>query len=93
MPRDRLEEHKCGEIQEWLTERVRAMAYTCSIYGEDHNDLPHIGTAAPFHWADKIAADPNSRLTEDLCTTAGRDFLFPGSSNHTGHRLLAPEPI
>lgn len=37
-----------------------------------------IGSAAPFHWADSLAKDPNSLLTEDLCIIEGRDFFVHG---------------
>jgi hypothetical protein len=54
------------------------MPYTCAICGQEHGDLPHIGFAAPFHWADEFAKDPNSLLTEDLCIIEGRDFFVHG---------------
>ena len=52
--------------------------YTCTTCGQEHTDLPHIGSAAPFHWADVLAKDPNSLLTEDLCIIEGRDFFVHG---------------
>lgn len=54
------------------------MPYTCTTCGQVHSDLPHIGSAAPFHWADVLASDPNSLLTEDLCIIEGRDFFIHG---------------
>jgi hypothetical protein len=51
------------------------MPYTCATCGQEHTDLPHIGSAAPFHWADLLAKDPNSLLTEDLCIVEGREFF------------------
>ncbi len=54
------------------------MSYACSICGEKHIDLPHIGYAAPFQWADEFIKDPNSLLTEDLCIIEGRDFFVRG---------------
>jgi hypothetical protein len=54
------------------------VAYKCTICGEEHTDLPHIGFDAPFHWADKLASDSNSLLTEDLCIIAGEDFFVRG---------------
>lgn len=54
------------------------MPYTCAICGENHEDLPHIGYATPFHWADSYARDPKSLLTEDLCIIEGRDFFVHG---------------
>jgi hypothetical protein len=52
--------------------------YTCATCGQEHGDLPHIGSAAPFQWADVLANDPNSLLTEDLCIIEGRDFFVHG---------------
>src|SRR4051812_47455990 len=57
---------------------VPAMPYTCSICGKEHRDLPDIGSAAPFQWADVLAKDTNSLLTEDLCIIEGRDFFVRG---------------
>jgi len=54
------------------------MPYICTICGQEHTDLPHIGSAAPFHWADVLAKDPNSLLTEDLCIIEGRAFFVHG---------------
>jgi hypothetical protein len=54
------------------------MSYKCSICGEEHSDLPHIGFRAPFHWRDELASDSNSLLTEDLCIVEGRDFFIRG---------------
>lgn len=52
--------------------------YTCTICGQTHADLPHIGSAAPFHWSDEMARDPENLLTEDLCIIEGRDFFVRG---------------
>ena len=54
------------------------MSYICEICGEKHEDLPHIGSAAPFQWAGRLAKDPNSLLTTDLCIIEGRDFFVRG---------------
>jgi hypothetical protein len=54
------------------------MPYICSTCGQEHADLPHIGFAAPFHWADELARDPASLLTEDLCIIEGQDFFVRG---------------
>jgi hypothetical protein len=54
------------------------MPYTCAICGQEHGDLPHIGSRAPFQWADELAQDPNSLLTEDLCIIEGRNFFVHG---------------
>ncbi len=54
------------------------MPYICSICGEEHTDLPHIGSAAPFHWSDEYANDPNSLLAEGLCIIEARDFFVRG---------------
>ena len=52
--------------------------YTCTTCGQEHTDLPHIGSAAPFHWEDVLAKNPNSLLTTDLCIIEGRDFFVRG---------------
>lgn len=52
--------------------------YTCATCGREHGDLPHIGSAAPYQWADRFANDPNSLLTNDLCIIEGRDFFVRG---------------
>ncbi len=54
------------------------MSNSCSICGELHTELPHIGSPAPFHWADVLDKDPNSLLTKDLCIIEGRDFFVHG---------------
>ena len=54
------------------------MPYICATCGQEHTDLPHIGFAAPFHWADSLANDPDSLLTEDLCIIQGQDFFVRG---------------
>lgn len=54
------------------------MGYTCSVCGKEHDDLPHIGSAAPFQWADVLAKDPNSLLTDDLCIIEGQHFFVRG---------------
>jgi len=55
-----------------------AMGYICSVCGEEHTDLPHIGSAAPFQWSDEFAKDPDSLLTDDLCIIKGRDHFVRG---------------
>src|SRR5688572_13369322 len=52
--------------------------YTCATCGREHGDLPHIGSAAPYQWADRFANDPNSLFTNDLCIIEGRDFFVRG---------------
>ena len=54
------------------------MPFTCPVCGKKHNELPHIGSAAPYHWADALADDPDSLLTEDLCVIEGRDYFVRG---------------
>jgi hypothetical protein len=54
------------------------MRFRCAICGEEHTDLPHIGSSAPFQWADELANDPESLLTKDLCIIEGRDFFVHG---------------
>jgi hypothetical protein len=51
---------------------IKTMVHRCTICGQEHPELPHIGSAAPFHWADTLAEDSNSLLTEDLCIIEGR---------------------
>lgn len=55
-----------------------ATPYTCPTCGQIHTDLPHVGSASPFHWADQLINDPNSLLTEDLCIVEGRGFFVRG---------------
>ena len=54
------------------------MAYTCSICGEEHNDLPDIGSVAPFQWADEFSSDSTCLLTKDLCIIKGQYFFVRG---------------
>jgi hypothetical protein len=54
------------------------MPYKCTTCGEEHDDLPHIGSAAPYQWSDQLAKDPQSLLTEDLCIIKGRDYFVRG---------------
>lgn len=54
------------------------MSYTCATCGRQHGDLPHIGSAAPYQWADRFRKDPKSLLTDDLCIIEGRDFFVRG---------------
>ena len=54
------------------------MPYTCPICGEEHTDLPHVGSAAPFQWTDEHVNDPSSLLTKDLCIIEGRDYFVHG---------------
>lgn len=55
------------------------MQFTCSICGQAHSEeLPDVGSAAPFQWADELASDPASLLTDDLCIIEGRDFFVRG---------------
>ena len=54
------------------------MSYICTHCGKQHTDLPHIGSAAPYHWSRSLASDPESLLTEDLCIIEGHDFFVRG---------------
>jgi hypothetical protein len=54
------------------------MQFICPTCGQPHTELPHIGSAAPFQWADKLSSDPRSLLTKDLCIIEGRDFFVHG---------------
>lgn len=54
--------------------------YTCGSCGRRHEDLPlSYRTAAPAHWTDDLADDPNSELTPDLCVISGRHFFIQGN--------------
>lgn len=46
--------------------------------GEGDEELPHIGSAAPYHWADELSNDPQSLLTDDLCIIEARDYFVHG---------------
>jgi hypothetical protein len=54
------------------------MSYQCPICGDVHDDLPDIGSPAPYYWTDEAARHPESLLTEDLCIVEGRDFFVRG---------------
>ena len=54
------------------------MPYTCVICGETHDDLPHVGSAAPAHWSEEFVDAPDCLLTEDLCIIRGRDYFVRG---------------
>lgn len=54
------------------------MPYTCSICSEVHDDLPHIGSAAPVQWSENLAGDPQSLLTDDFCIIQARDYFVRG---------------
>src|SRR5262245_5544641 len=54
------------------------MGYVCATCGKEHHDLPHIGSPVPFQWANELAEDPSSLLTDDLCVIQGRDYFVRG---------------
>lgn len=54
------------------------MSYTCSTCGEEHHDLPAIGSAAPLQWSSEYENDTNSLLTSDLCIIENRDYFVRG---------------
>ena len=54
------------------------MSYTCAICGEEHPDLPHIGSPSPLYWSDELKDDPESLLTKDLCIVRRTDFFVRG---------------
>lgn len=54
------------------------MSYTCATCGEEHDDLPAMGSAAPFQWSSDYENDTNSLLTSDLCIIEGRDYFVRG---------------
>ncbi|MEV0453979.1 DUF2199 domain-containing protein [Catellatospora methionotrophica] len=54
--------------------------HTCPSCGGRHDDPPlAYRTAAPAHWTDALAEDPNSELTPDLCIIGGRHFFVQGN--------------
>jgi hypothetical protein len=54
------------------------MSFICATCGEEHHDLPAIGSVAPFQWSDEYKDDTNSLLTPDLCIIEGRDYFVRG---------------
>ena len=50
----------------------------CAECGEEHDELPDIGSASPYHWRDELDSDPNSLLTEDLCIVEREDYFIRG---------------
>jgi hypothetical protein len=54
------------------------MSFICSVCGQEHTELPHIGSAAPSYWADKYANDESCLLTSDLCIIEGHDHFVHG---------------
>ena len=54
--------------------------YICGSCGRSHEDMPlSYRAAAPAHWTDDLADDPNSELTPDLCVISGRHFFVQGN--------------
>ena len=50
----------------------------CAVCGEEHDELPDIGSAAPDQWRDELDDADNSLLTEDLCIVDGEDHFIRG---------------
>lgn len=50
----------------------------CTECGEEHDELPDIGSAAPYHWRDELNDADDSLLTEDLCIVDGEDYFIRG---------------
>ena len=50
----------------------------CSVCGEEHGELPHIGSLTPFHWRDELDGVEGSLLTEDLCIVDSEDYFIRG---------------
>ena len=45
---------------------------------EAHDELPDIGSAAPYYWRDELDVASGSMLTEDLCIVDGDEFFIRG---------------
>lgn len=54
------------------------MTYICPTCGEEHDELPDIGSAAPYPWTDSLQHDPQSSLDTDLCVIEARDYFVRG---------------
>ena len=50
----------------------------CAVCGEEHGELPDIGSGAPYHWRDELDDADDSLLTEDLCIVDGEDYFIRG---------------
>lgn len=50
----------------------------CAVCGNEHDELPDIGSAAPYQWRDELDNADDSLLTEDLCIVDGVDHFIRG---------------
>ena len=50
----------------------------CAVCGKEHDELPDIGSAAPYQWRDELDDSDDSMLTEDLCIVDGEDYFIRG---------------
>ena len=50
----------------------------CPTCGEEQDELPDIGSAAPFQWRDELEATGESQLSDDLCVVADTDYFIRG---------------
>ncbi|MEM0966972.1 MAG: DUF2199 domain-containing protein [Verrucomicrobiota bacterium] len=48
------------------------------ICSETHDELPDIGSDAPYYWCKEAEASDSSSLTEDLCIIEGEEFFVRG---------------
>lgn len=56
------------------------MSYRCSVCGETHEDLPHVGIDKPDHWWDvpEDERDRRVKLTTDTCVIDDEHFFIRG---------------
>jgi hypothetical protein len=56
------------------------VAYHCTICGQEHHDLPHLGTDYPAQWwhIPETERARRAQLTADTCVIDGRDHLVRG---------------
>ncbi|MDR3638704.1 MAG: DUF2199 domain-containing protein [Isosphaeraceae bacterium] len=56
------------------------MAYHCTICGQRHDELPHLGIDRPAQWWDVPEEERERRikLTSDTCVVDDRDYLVRG---------------
>lgn len=50
----------------------------CEICGKEHDELPDIGSDAPYYWSKEAEASDTCSLTEDLCIIEGEEFFVRG---------------
>lgn len=56
------------------------MSYRCTICGQEHGDLPHLGIDRPDQWWDVAEEERERRikLTSDTCVIDDRDYMIRG---------------